>query len=85
MKPGQYQHFLCVARVTSRDPERDILVLLLGIRIGMLVSEIAEIEIGDVLLPSVAISPAIDDFFTPRLELRWRIAMIRSDIVPTAR
>ena len=55
LKPGQYRHFLRVTRATSRDPERDILVLLLGIHTGMRVSEIAQIEVGDVLFPSGAI------------------------------
>jgi integrase len=34
------------AESTSRDPERDVLVLLLGIHTGMRVSEIAQIEVG---------------------------------------
>jgi integrase len=37
------------------DPERDILVLLLGIMCGMRVSEIAQIEVQDVLFPSGAL------------------------------
>jgi integrase/recombinase XerD len=55
LKPGQYRHLLRVTRATSRDPERDILVLLLGIMCGMRVSEIAQIEVQDVLFPSGAI------------------------------
>jgi integrase/recombinase XerD len=55
LKPGQYRHLLRVTRATSRDPERDILVLLLGIHTGMRVSEIAQIEVGDVLFPSGSI------------------------------
>lgn len=55
LKPGQYRHLLRVTRATSRDPERDALVLLLGIHTGMRVSEIAQIKIGDVLFPSGAI------------------------------
>ena len=55
LKPGQYRHLLRVTRATSRDPERDIVVLLLGIMCGMRVSEIAQIEIQDVLFPSGAI------------------------------
>ncbi|PWF41325.1 hypothetical protein C7C56_024865 [Massilia glaciei] len=34
------------AESTGRDPERDVLVLLLVIHTGMLVSEIAQIEVG---------------------------------------
>jgi integrase/recombinase XerD len=59
LKPGQYRHLLRVTRATSRDPERDILVLLLGIHTGMRVSEIAQIEVGDLLFPSGAIRPEV--------------------------
>lgn len=55
LRPGQYRHLLRVTEATSRDPERDVLVLLLGIHVGMRVSEIAQIEVGDVLFPSGAI------------------------------
>lgn len=55
LKPGQYRHLLRATRATSRDPERDILVLMLGIHTGMRVSEIAQVEIGDFLFPSGAI------------------------------
>lgn len=55
LKPSQYRHLLRVTSATSRDPERDLLVLLLGIHTGMRVSEIAQIEVGDVLFPSGAI------------------------------
>lgn len=52
LKPGQYRHLLRSTRATSRDPERDILVLMLGIHTGMRVSEIAQVEVGDFLFPS---------------------------------
>lgn len=55
LRPGQYRHLLRATRATSRDPERDVLVLLLGIHTGMRVSEIAQIEIGDFLFPSGAL------------------------------
>jgi integrase/recombinase XerD len=55
LRPGQYRHLLRVTEATSRDPERDILILLLGIHTGMRVSEIAQIEVQDVLFPSGAI------------------------------
>lgn len=45
LRPGQYRHLLRVTESTSRDPARDILVLLLGIHTGMRVSEIAQIEV----------------------------------------
>ncbi len=55
LRPGQYRHLLHVIKATSRDPERDVFVLLLGIHTGVRVSEIAQIEVGDVLFPSGAI------------------------------
>ncbi|WP_219118483.1 site-specific integrase [Janthinobacterium sp. UMAB-56] len=55
LKPGQYRHLLRVTAAISRDPERDTLVLLLGIMCGMRVSEIAQIEVQDVRFPSGAI------------------------------
>lgn len=55
LKPGQIRHLLRVTNVTSMHPERDCLILLLGLTCGMRVSEIAQIEIQDVLFPSGAI------------------------------
>jgi integrase/recombinase XerD len=55
LKPGQYRHLLRVTRATSRDPARDVLVLLLGIHTGLRVSEIAQVEVGDFLFPSGAL------------------------------
>lgn len=55
LKPGQHRHLIRVTRATSRDPERDVLVLLMGIHVGMRVSEIAQVEVGDFLFPSGAI------------------------------
>jgi integrase/recombinase XerD len=52
---GRVRHLLRVTEATSRDPERDVLVLLLGIHTGMRVNEIAQIEVQDVLFPSGAI------------------------------
>lgn len=55
LKPGQIRHLLRVTEATSRHPERDSLILLLGLSTGMRVSEIAQIEVQDVLFPSGAI------------------------------
>lgn len=55
LKAGQYRHLIRVTRTTSRDPERDVLVLLMGIHMGMRVSEIAQVKVGDFLFPSGAI------------------------------
>lgn len=47
LKPGQYRHLIRATRATSRAPERDILVLMMGVHLGMRVSEIAQVEVGD--------------------------------------
>ncbi|MDF3834052.1 site-specific integrase [Cupriavidus basilensis] len=52
LKPPQIRHLLRVIEATNRHPERDVLILLLGFTCGMRVSEIARIEVADVLLPS---------------------------------
>lgn len=44
LKPGQIRHLLRVTNATSRHPERDCLVLLLGLTCGMRVSEIAQLR-----------------------------------------
>lgn len=52
LKPGQYRHLLRVTKATSRDPERDVLVLLLGIHTGIFVevfgckAEVALVQSG---------------------------------------
>jgi hypothetical protein len=51
LQPGQIRHLLRVTAAISRHPERDCLVLLLGITAGMRVTEIAQIEVQDVLFP----------------------------------
>lgn len=52
LKPAQIKHLLRVTNGTSRHPERDCLVLLLGITCGMRVTEIAQIEVQDMLFAS---------------------------------
>lgn len=52
LKPSQIRHLLRVTEATSRQPERDTLILLLAFTCGMRVSEVARIEVADVLLPS---------------------------------
>jgi site-specific recombinase XerD len=59
LQPGQIRHFLRVTAATSRHPERDSLVLLLGLTAGMRVTEIAQIEVQDVLFPSGALREEI--------------------------
>lgn len=49
---AQYRHLMRVTAATSRSPERDRLVLLLGLTCAMRVTEIARLAVDDVLLPS---------------------------------
>jgi integrase len=51
LKPGQYRHPLTLA--TGRCPERDVLVLLMGIHMGMRVSEITQVEVADFMFRPV--------------------------------
>jgi site-specific recombinase XerD len=59
LQPGQIRHLLRVTAPTSRHPERDCLVLLLGLAAGMRVTEIAQIEVQDVMFPSGALRDEI--------------------------
>jgi integrase/recombinase XerD len=59
LQPGQIRHLLRVTTATSRHPERDTLVLLLGLTAGMRVTEIAQIEVQDILFPSGALREEI--------------------------
>ncbi|MFT4438521.1 hypothetical protein [Caballeronia sp. 15715] len=49
---AKFRHLLRVTEATSRFPERDTLILLLGVTCGMRITEIARIEVGDVLAKS---------------------------------
>jgi integrase/recombinase XerD len=55
LQPGQIRHLLRVTAATSRHADRDCLVLLLGLTAGVRVTEIAQIEVQDVLFPSGAL------------------------------
>jgi site-specific recombinase XerD len=59
LQPGQIRHLFRVTTATSRHPERDCLVLWLGLTAGMRVTEIAQIEVQDVLFPSGALRDEI--------------------------
>jgi site-specific recombinase XerD len=52
---AQLRHLLRVTAATSRMPERDRVVLLMGVTCAMRVTEIARVLVEDVLLPSGAI------------------------------
>lgn len=49
---AQLRHLLRVTDATSHAPERDRLVLLMGVTCAMRVTEIARVTVEDVLLPS---------------------------------
>jgi integrase/recombinase XerD len=59
LQSGQIRFLLHVTAATSRHPERDYLVLLLGMTAGMRVTEIAQIEVQDVLFPTGALRDEI--------------------------
>lgn len=50
--PGQLRHLLNVTEATSRHPERDAAILLLGLCCGMRCTETAQITVADILYPS---------------------------------
>lgn len=52
LAPSQIRHLLRVTHATSRQPVRDIVVLLLGLSCGMRITEIAQITVADILFPS---------------------------------
>jgi hypothetical protein len=49
---GQFQRLIKITRGTSRYPERDVLVLMLGHHCGMRITEISRLTVADVLFPS---------------------------------
>lgn len=49
---AELRHLLCVTEATSNQPERDVVVLLLGHCLGLRVTEISQITIADLMLPS---------------------------------
>lgn len=50
--PGQIRHLLRVTEATSRHPERDAAILLLGLSCAMRCTETAQITVADILFPS---------------------------------
>ncbi|MGP9768279.1 tyrosine-type recombinase/integrase [Halomonas sp. AOP13-D3-9] len=55
LKPGQFRHLIRVASVTGRMPERDQMLLWITHTTGIRVTELAQLRIDDVLLPSGAV------------------------------
>lgn len=59
LRPGQFRHLIRVASVTGRLPERDVMLLWLTHTTGIRVTELALLEVADVLYPSGAIKPEV--------------------------
>ncbi|GLZ27105.1 MULTISPECIES: integrase [Pseudomonas] len=59
LRPGQFKHLIRVASVTGRMPERDVMLLWLTHTTGIRVTELAMLEVDDVLYPSGAIKPEV--------------------------
>ena len=55
LRPGQFRHLIRVAGVTGRMPQRDQMLLWITHTTGIRVTELAQLRIDDVLLPSGAI------------------------------
>ncbi|WP_412530399.1 tyrosine-type recombinase/integrase [Burkholderia lata] len=52
LTPAKFRRLLRVTEATSRFPERDMLILLLGITCGMRVTQIAQVEVHHLLTKS---------------------------------
>jgi integrase/recombinase XerD len=59
LRPGQFRHLIRITSVTGRMPERDLMLLYLTHTTGIRVTELALLEVGDVLYPSGAIRPEV--------------------------
>ncbi|WP_223810477.1 tyrosine-type recombinase/integrase [Pseudomonas coronafaciens] len=61
LRPGHFKHLIRVASVTGRLPERDVMLLWLTHThtTGIRVTELALLEVADVLYPSGVIKPEV--------------------------
>lgn len=59
LRPGQFKHLLRVASVTGRMPVRDVMLLWVTHTTGIRVTELALLEVADVLYPSGAVRPEV--------------------------
>ena len=59
LRPGRLKHLIRVASVTGRLPERDVMLSCLTHTTGIRVTELALLEVADVLYPSGAIKPEV--------------------------
>jgi len=55
--PEQLRHLIRVASVIGRKPEHDLMLLCLSHTTGIRVTELALLEVADVLYPSGTIRP----------------------------
>ncbi|WP_055137503.1 site-specific integrase [Pseudomonas corrugata] len=59
LRPGQFKHLVRVASVTERMPARDVLLIWITHTTGIRVTELAQLEVADVLYPSGAVRPEL--------------------------
>ncbi|KPW67837.1 Integrase [Pseudomonas syringae pv. broussonetiae] len=59
LRSGQFKHLIRVASVTGRLPERDVMLFWLTHTTGVRITELALLEVTDVLYPSGAIKPEV--------------------------
>lgn len=59
LRPEQFKHLIRVASVTGRLPERDVMLIWLTHTTGVRVTELALLEVADVLYPSGAVKPEV--------------------------
>ncbi|MGF6440109.1 tyrosine-type recombinase/integrase [Paraburkholderia youngii] len=55
LAPGQIRHVLRVTEATSQQPQRDAVILLLGLSVGMRISEIAQLHVREMMFPEGAL------------------------------
>lgn len=67
LRPGQLRHVIRVASITGRQPIRDVMLLWLTHSTGVRVTELASIEIRDLLHPSGQMREEV----VVALQIRW--------------
>lgn len=58
-RPGQFKHLIRIASLIGRLPECDVMLLWLTHTTGVRVTDLALLEVTDVLYPSRAIKPDV--------------------------
>lgn len=59
LRPSQFRHLIRVASVTGRMPERDVMLLWITHTTGIRVTELALLEVADMLYPRGAVRPEV--------------------------